>query len=114
MAGADTSCCSAGKHTFHIGTFRCGHCQHAQVPHAIDLQRAGIWPATPDLEHVQTYIDERTLQQWHRLKLTMPTTSLEGFAEVLNTQTDAWGNSQARTASKQPQTWPPLPHFKNT
>lgn len=86
--------CCPGKHRFYRGLHKCSRCHHTQSPNAVDLQRVGLWPAAPNLEHMQTCIDERTLRRWHHLKLQMPTCSMEGFAEVLNQQTEAWGNVQ--------------------
>lgn len=83
-----------GKHRFYRGLHKCSRCHHTQSPNAVDLQRVGLWPAAPNLEHMQTCIDERTLRRWHHLKLQMPTCSMEGFAEVLDQQTEAWGNVQ--------------------
>ena len=83
--------CNVGRHELRRYIYHCADCgkQHRQT--STDLQAAGTWPGTPDLERCVVFIDSRTFQDFSSFKFNSPQGSMQAFLGMLADMTERWG-----------------------
>lgn len=75
--------------------WHCQTCRLCKSPTVFDLQAAGVWPGSAQGQRTETYIDEEVLEEWERLKDSLPGSSLQGFLNAKQRQSLAYGGIEA-------------------
>ncbi|KAK9789196.1 hypothetical protein WJX73_002534 [Symbiochloris irregularis] len=83
-----------GPHLMHKASWHCQDCQTAKAPSAADLQAARVWPGSASEHQADTFIDEEVLDEWDRLKSSLPGSSLQGFLNTKQRQSFTYGGQE--------------------